>query len=99
MNITESKKNVLIGVLTGVLTGFVLGALFGIPDADVKTGNGNAAGDVAKIANMGKFRATDKSLETASEGQGDGSAISRTDTLRYEAVGEDGKSMEIIIIK
>ena len=86
---TETKKNVFIGVLTGVLAGFVLGVVFGKPGADLGTGEGNASGDISKIANIGKF--------TDFPSAGEESASK--DTIRYEAVDEDGKSMEIIIIK
>ena len=52
---TETKKNVFIGVLTGTLVGFVLGVVFGKPGTNLGTGEGNASGDIARMANIGKF--------------------------------------------
>ena len=90
---TQTKKNVFIGVLTGVLVGFVLGVVFGMPGSNLETalgtGEGNASGNIAKIANIGKF------TELSAVGEESASK----DTIRYEAVDEDGKSMEILIIK
>ena len=89
MIMTETKKNVTLGVLTGTLVGFVLGVVFGKPGTDLETGEGNASGNIAKIANIGKFTELPATREEAAG----------KDTIRYEAVDEDGKSMEIIIIK
>ena len=89
MTMTETKKNVFIGVLTGTLVGFVLGVVFGKPGTNLETGEGNASGNIAKIANIGKF------TELSAVGEESASK----DTIRYEAFDEDGKSMEIIIIK
>lgn len=86
---TETKKNVFIGVLTGALVGFVLGVVFGKPGTDLAAGEGNASGNIARIANVGKFT----EVHAAAEETGS------RDTIRYEAVDEDGESMEIIIIK
>lgn len=89
MTITETKKNVFLGVLTGALVGFVLGVVFGNPESGLGTSAANASGDISKVANIGKF--TD--FPAAAEGPG------CKDTIRYEAVDEEGKSIEIIIIK
>lgn len=86
---TETKKNVFIGVLTGTLVGFVLGVVFGKPGDNLGTGEGNASGNIAKIANIGKFTELPALTEES---------VAR-DTVRYEAVAEDGESMDIIIIK
>ena len=93
MSMTQTKKNVFIGVLTGTLVGFVLGVVFGMPGTDFETalgtGEGNASGNIAKIANIGKFTGFPAAVEESAS----------KDTIRYEAVDEDGKSMEILIIK
>ena len=89
MLLTETKKNVFLGVLTGALVGFVLGIVFGKPGSDIGTGEGNASGDIAKMANIGKF------TDFPAVGE---ETVTR-DTVRYEAVDEEGKSMEILIIK
>lgn len=89
MNFTQTKRNVTIGVLTGLLVGFALGAAFSSSDAKMNSGKGNASGDVAKLVTMGKFRTQTDETEINSE----------ADTVRYEAVGTDGKNTEIIIIK
>ena len=86
---TETKKNVFLGVLTGTLVGLVLGVVFGKPASDLETGEGNASGDIARIANIGKF----------TEIPVVGEESECKDTIRYEAVDEEGKYMEIIIIK
>ncbi|MCQ2122531.1 MAG: hypothetical protein MJY78_11980 [Fibrobacter sp.] len=90
MAMTETKKNVFLGVLTGTLVGFVLGVVFGNPGSEFGVDKGNTSADISKAAKFGKF--TD--IPTVR----DDSAQSR-DTVRYEAVDEDGKSMEIIIVK
>lgn len=89
MIFTETKRNVLIGVLTGILAGFVLGAFFGLPDSDFRTGKGNASGDIARIANLGKFTAPSGCQEEKAA----------QDTVRYEAADTDGNNIEILIIK
>ena len=89
MFMSETKKNVFLGVLTGVLVGLVLGIVFGKPGCDLGTGEGSASGDVARIANIGKFT----EFPSVSE------EPSGRDTVRYEAVDVEGKSMEIILIK
>lgn len=86
---TEAKKNVFIGVLTGALVGFVLGVVFGKPGSDLGTGEGNASGDISKITNIGRFTDFPSTVEET---------VGK-DTVRYEAVDEDGKEMEIILIK
>ena len=89
MFMTETKKNVFLGVLTGVLVGLVLGIVFGKPGCDLGTGEGSASGDVARIANVGKFTEAPVVREEP---------VCR-DTIKYEAVDEEGKSTEIIIIR
>lgn len=86
---THTKRNVTIGVLTGILVGFVLGVVFYSSDRKLDTEKGNASGNIAKIATMGKF--CEQSDETEK--------MSGADTIRYEAVGTDGKNTEILIIK
>ena len=84
------KKNVSIGVLTGALVGFILGVVFGKPGAEFGVDRGNTSADISKAAKIGKF--TD--IPTVR----DDSAQAR-DTVRYEAVDEEGKNLELIIIK
>ena len=87
---TETKKNVSLGVLTGTLVGFVLGVVFGNPGSEFGVDTGNTSADISKAVKIGKF--TDIPVVR------DDSAQVR-DTVRYEAVDEEGESMEIIIIK
>lgn len=89
MIFTQTKRNVTIGVLTGILVGFVLGAAFCTSDRKQAPAKGNASGDIAKIAAMGKFRPQACEAESRAE----------ADTIRYEAVGADGRNTEILIIK
>ena len=87
---TEMKKNVSIGVLTGTLVGFILGVVFGKPGTEFGVDRGNTSADISKAVKIGKF--TDIPVVRDDSAQG-------RDTVRYEAVDEEGKSMEIIIIK
>ena len=86
---TETKKNVSLGVLTGTLVGFVLGVVFGNPESGLGTSAENASGNIARIANVGKFTEFPEAAEET---------VCK-DTIRYEAVDGEGKSIEIIIIK
>ena len=87
---TETKKNVFLGVLTGALVGFVLGVVFGKPGTEFGVDKGNTSADISKAVKIGKF--TDIPVVRDDSAQG-------RDTIRYEAVDGEGKSIEIIIIK
>lgn len=88
MAMTETKRNIFIGVLTGMLVGFVLGIVFGNQGAELETKGDNASGSITRIANVGKFSTQPEGINEKAE----------SDTLRYEADGEDGKRIEILII-
>lgn len=87
---TETKKNVSLGVLTGTLVGFVLGVVFGNPGHGFGVDKGNTSADISKAARIGIFTDIPAVRDDSAQGR---------DTVRYEAVDEEGESMEIIIIK
>ena len=87
---TETKKNVFLGVLTGTLVGFILGVVFGKPGAEFGVDRGNTSADISKAAKIGKFTDIPVVRDYFAQGR---------DTVRYEAVDEEGESMEIIIVK
>lgn len=88
---SKTKLNVLIGVLTGVLVGFVSGAAFGTSNGKPLSTNGNGAGDISRVSALGKFRPGSwKPLDSSDK--------ETSDTLRYEAVDENGNDIEILII-
>lgn len=87
---SKSKINVSIGVLTGVLAGFVLGAAFGIPDSSLKTDENKAAGNIANVSALRKSLIQSEKQVPEPE---------NADTLNFTAYDEDGKEIEILIIK
>ncbi|MCQ2181513.1 MAG: hypothetical protein MJY50_05610 [Bacteroidales bacterium] len=88
---SKTKFNVLIGVLTGVLVGFVLGAAFGVTDGSLSTGKGNASGNINRVAAFGNYLPETIFEEEDWENE-------EADTLRYEALDENGEPVQIIIV-
>ena len=87
----RNRKNIIIGVLTGLLVGFVFGAAFGTPGNAVSPDRKNLEGDISKIPSL-----YDK---VRSGGNMDLEKPSLSDTLKYEARGENGEDIEILVIK
>lgn len=87
---TKTKINVAIGVATGVLVGFVFGAVFGSPEQTLEPTGGKAAGNIANVSALRKSLIQSEKQVPEPE---------NADTLNFTAYDEDGKEIEILIIK
>ena len=91
---SKSKLNIVIAVLTGILVGFVLGAAFGTPDKSDSPKGLNAAGNISRVATVGRRLSSPMENSSVVEER-----VQEADTTRFEAYGKNGENMEIIIIK
>lgn len=73
----------------GVLVGFVMGAVLGNPGSSLKTGDAsNAQGSVMNISRFGNSASVTDNTE-----------VQPSDTVALCATDENGKEMQILIIK
>jgi|GEM_PF-5804193 hypothetical protein len=87
----KTKRNVAIGALTGVLVGFVFGVVFIKPDSSsITTDARNTKGNVMNISRFEKPGVPEEENPEAAQ---------TSDTLSFAAVDENGKDVQILIIK